>query len=189
MKNLMIIGTAFSLIAFGCNSSNDKTANADSSNAQNSMATTTTSTTTTRNVEVTPVIKNSFEKSYPNVQDVKWVKYEPVPELEPADWEMMGWNAPDTSDYTASFVSDNANYQSWYTPQGDLIGSMSDVDSVSLPTPVTTTVHKQYEDYTYDGVIKKLKDKNKTAYQIKLKNGNDKVKILVNENGQVIKKK
>lgn len=186
MKNFVLINTALALLAVSCNSSNDKsTNNADSSAVQ---TTTSTSTTTRRTVEISPVIQNSFAKSYPMVKDVDWVKYEPVPELEQSDWEMMGWRAPDTSDYSASFVVDSSKYYAWYTPEGDMIGSMTTVDSTNLPAPVNTSLHSQYVDYNISSVIK-LKDKNKTAYQIKLNNGKDKIKILVGENGQIIRKK
>ena len=95
---------------------------------------------------------------------------------------------PDTSDYTANFAMDNSNYMSWYTPEGDWIGSMTTVDTVNVPAPVITSVHTQYVGYDL-GTVTKFKNKNKTQYIIKINKGGEKMKLLVDENGQIIKKK
>ena len=193
MKNfIMIVGAVslfgIGLLSTGCNNSGDNTANSDSTGVRGSSSTTTTTTTTSKTVQVSPTVQNSFAKSYPTVQNVEWVKYEPVPEFEPSDWEMLGWNTPDTSDFAANFVEDSMKYTSWYTPQGDLIGSMAVVDSTNLPALVNTSLHTQYVDYNIGSVIK-IKDKKGTGYKIKLNNGKDKVKILVDENGKILKVK
>src|SRR5437868_5517033 len=162
MKKLMITSAALALFALGCNSSNDKTGNIPDSSASKTTTTTTNSSTSTRRtVEVTPALQNSFAKSYPNIQNVEWVKYEPSPQIEPEDWQQLGWTMPDTSDYTANFAMDNSNYMSWYTPEGDWIGSMTTVDTVNVPAPVITSVHTQYVGYDL-GTVTKFKNKNKT---------------------------
>lgn len=187
MKKLLVAGAVLSAFTLGCNSSDDgKAGNADSLN--NASSTSTTSTTTTRTVEVTPIIRSNFEKTYPAAKQVVWVKYEPMPEVESIDWELAGWPRLDTSDYMANFTIDNSPYWSWYTYEGDWVGTYTPVNTSGLPDPVNTTVLREFPGYTISSVNKE-NDKNRTAYEIKMQNGEDKMKALIAENGTLLKKK
>jgi len=187
MKKLLMAGAVLTILGTACNNSNnDKASNADSLN--NATTTTTTTTKTVRTVEVTPVIKASFEKSYPAAKEVAWVKYEPMPETESIDWEMTGWPTLDTSDYMANFTIDNSPYWSWYTYEGDWVGTYTPINTSGLPDPVNATVQKEFPGYTISSVNKEM-DKHRTAYEIKMQNGEDKMKALIGADGKLLKKK
>ena len=185
MKKLLMLSAVLGILGTGCNNSNnDKISNTDTLN----NATTTSTTKTVRTVEITPVIKTSFEKSYPAAKEVAWVKYEPMPETESVDWEMTGWPALDTSAYMASYTMDNLPYWSWYTSEGDWVGTYASVNTSGLPDPVNATMQKEFPGYTISSVSKEF-DKKRTAYEIKMQNGADKMKALIGEDGRLLKKK
>ena len=50
------------------------------------------------------------------------------------------------------------------------------------------TIQAQYPGYTIVSVDKE-NDKNRTAYEVELSKGDDKAKVLIAENGNVLKKK
>jgi len=158
---------------------------------KDTSGTTNTSTTeyqqTTRTVEAPPATRTSFETKYPKATSVTWTYYEPA--VTPIDWEWSGWTVMDTSDYTASFTMDGSDYWVWYDESGDWVGTVSTVtDHSSLPAAVNNTIKAQFAGYTIVSVDKE-NDKNRTAYEIELDKAGDKMKVLIDENGNVLKKK
>jgi len=57
-----------------------------------------------------------------------------------------------------------------------------------LPDAVNKTLESQFPGYTITNVNKE-NDKNRTAYEIKMEKGEDKMKALIDQNGNVMKKK
>ena len=146
-----------------------------------------TTTSTVRTVEVTPVIKTRFEKKYPKASNVQWTKYEPMPSMD-IDWEMAGWPSMDTLDYAAKYTIDNTDYWTWYTPEGEWIATVSTINVAGVPDAVNKTLRSQFEGYTITSVTQE-NDKNRTAYEIKMEKGEDKMKALIDDKGNVMKKK
>ena len=141
---------------------------------------------TVKTVEVTPVVKTKFETKYPKATEVQWTKYEAVP--MDLDWELTGWPALDTMDYAAKYTIDNTDYWTWYTPEGEWIATVSTINVAGVPDAVNKTLQSQFEGYTVTSVNKE-NDKNRTAYEIKMEKGEDKMKTLIDEKGNVMKKK
>ena len=108
----------------------------------------------------------------------------------PIDWEMTGWEPLDANDYVVRFDLANDQYYAWYDSNGGWIGSAYVVhDYTKLPAAVHTLLTNQFRDYTIENVQREMWS-GKTAYEIKLKKtDDDKVKLLVDSNGMILKQK
>jgi hypothetical protein len=139
-------------------------------------------------IEVPIGIKTIFEERYPQAANVQWNYYRPV---EPyyIDWEWRGWPQMDTMDYVTTYRWNDMDYISWYDDQGNWVATVNNVsDFGTLPQPVNDAISKQYNGYTITSV-KKENDKNRTAYEIIIEKGTDHGKLLIDENGKILKKK
>ena len=156
-----------------------------------SCGTTTTTTTSSDNTafSVPATINTSFTTQYPAATNVTWSAYD-VATTPMVDWELAGWQTMDAGDYVVRFDMDGQTYYGWYDDAGTWIGTAHVVsDYKTLPAPVTTTINSQFAGYTIDGVQREFW-KDKVAYEVKLKkNDDDKVKLLVDANGTVLKQK
>jgi len=177
----------------------------DKASGDNANADTTTTTTTSTNstsssndamngpatsaaIEVPVKVKTTFETKYPQASSVRWDYYSPASPAE-IDWTWTGWPSIDTNDYVVHYTTDGSDYMSWYDDQGVWIGTVTNIsDYSSLPTPISTAINSQYDGYTITSV-KKENDKDRTVYEIKLEKGDSKVKLLIDENGKIWKKK
>lgn len=137
-------------------------------------------------VEVPMGIKKSFDEKYPQASNIKWTR----PDTNTMfDWEMTDWPRPDSSSFAASFNWDNADYWAWYDSAGTWIGAVNNIsDYGSLPKPVNFEINKEFKGYTITSV-KRENDKNRTAFEIVIENGDDHGKLLIDENGKVLKQK
>jgi uncharacterized membrane protein YkoI len=143
------------------------------------------STVTTLNVPAG--IQTSFVTQYPNATAVVWTSYDEA--MLPIDWELTGWPAMDPGDYLVRFDMNNEKYYAWYDSNGDWVGTAYVInDYKTLPDAVTNTLNTQFNGYTITAVNKELQ-KDRMAYEIQLKNGDSKVKLLVDSNGNIIKQK
>lgn len=153
---------------------------------------TTTSTTTTTaheaHVTVPAGIQTSFTAQYPNAANVVWSPHEQV--TVPIDWELTGWATMDAGDYVARFDMDGQKYYAWYDAKGDWIGTAVALnDPSALPQAVKDLLTTKYSGYNVESVQREI-EKNRTAFEIKLKKSDDdKIKLLVDENGAVLKEK
>ncbi len=155
-------------------------------------------TTTTTNEGMNPVISTSevpvgirttFEEKYPQATNVRWQYYRPAVEPYYIDWTWTGWPTLDTTDYVAMYTWDGTDYMSWYDDQGTWVGTVATVtDHSSLPAAVNNTINTQYKGYTITSV-KKENDKDRTAYEVTLESGTDHARLLIDENGNIMKKK
>lgn len=149
--------------------------------------TTSNTTPTTATIEVPSNTKTTFETKYPQASNVRWSYHRP--DMSSIDWDWTGWPAMDTADYTAQFSWDGNDYYAWYDDQGTWVGTVGAVrDYASLPAPVNSIINKQYNGYNITSVNKE-NDKNRTAYEISLEKAGAKAKLLVDENGKILKKK
>ena len=136
-------------------------------------------------VNVPEATRASFQAKYPSATNVRWDNYERVDWF---DWDWAGWPVLDSNDYTVTYTDDGVEYTAFYDDKNSWIGTSSMVsDHNSLPAPVSKAVTNTFPGYTIKS-IRRENDKDRTAYEIKLEKGNDKAKLLVNENGKVMKK-
>jgi hypothetical protein len=149
--------------------------------------TVTDQTVTATTVNVPANTKTVFETKYPSASNVRWDRYRP--DMSTVEWDWTGWPAMDTADYTARFNWDGTDYMAWYDDQGNWVGTVNVIsDPTTLPTAVNSTIQSQYNGYTITSVSKE-NDKNRTAYEVSLDKAGDKMKVLIDENGKVLKKK
>ncbi len=176
---------AMAVIATSCGESSTKETNTADT------VTTTMDNTAPETVPVTQTIvvpdqtRITFQTKYPNVTNPSWSRYEPMDNI---DWDWSGWPRMDSSDYMVRFNVDGNDYWEWYD-DGNWIGTVTTMkDYAGLPAAVNKTIQTDYSGYTIVSVDKEV-DKNRTAYEVELMKGEDKVKMLIAENGSILKKK
>lgn len=194
-RNWMAITTVVVFAASCGESSTKETSTTDTTgsvttpvdnNTTNSTTNNTTQTVPAATVVVPEPTQKSFTTKYPNATNVSWNHYEPVSTF---DWEWAGWPMMDTSDYVVRYNIDNNEYWTWYDNDNNWVATVSPVtDFAGLPAAVNKTIQKDFAGYTIVSVDKE-NDKNRTAYEVELAKGEEKVKALISESGTVIKKK
>lgn len=138
-------------------------------------------------IDVPAGIQTTFVTAYPTAADVVWSTYD-VATL-PIDWDLTGWPEMDQADYVATFMMNNDKYYAYYDANGDWIGTAYVVaDYKSLPSAINTMIADKYPGYNIMTVNREMQ-KDKIAYEIQLKKGDSKTKLLVDENGNIIKQK
>jgi hypothetical protein len=132
--------------------------------------------------------RTAFVTQYPTATTVVWSSYDAsIPSV--IDWELAGWPVMDESDYMVSFTMDNEPYYAYYDSDGNWVGTAYVVTNMnSLPAAINTVVLEQYPAYTISTVRKEFW-KDRMAYEVELKNGDTKVKLLVDQNGNILKQK
>jgi hypothetical protein len=144
-------------------------------------------TTTTDTIVVPASVKTAFTTQYPNATTVVWTTYDV--NAVPIDWELTGWPAMDNGDYVVTYMMNTDKYYSWYDSDGNWIGTAYVInDYKSLPAPINTMLNDKYAGYSIVAVNKEMQ-KDRMAYEIQLKSGDSKAKLLVDENGNIIKQK
>jgi hypothetical protein len=153
-----------------------------------SSSRTTTSTSSNQALGVPVGIQSSFQAQYPTAANVTWSKYDAA--TVPIDWEMTGWSTLSPDDYVVSFDVGNERYYSWYTANGTWVGTTHTVNNHSaLPIGVSNLLKERFSGYSIDKIQRELW-KDQLAYEIKLKKSDDdKVKLLVDAKGNIIKQK
>lgn len=191
-NGLMILSLAILAASCGQNSTTKTETGTDSLNAsvngtENSTGMEVNTTPVTASVTVPEKVQQSFREKYPDVRDVTWSHHEAMNSF---DWDWTGWPVLDTSDFLARFNYNGADYWAWYDNENnEWVGSVATLkDFKGLPPAVTKIIETNYSGYTIDAVDQE-NDKNRTAYEIDLSKGEDKVTILVDENGKLMKKK
>ncbi len=138
---------------------------------------------------ITPPVKvtTSFSTRYPKATNVKWYEYRASD--VPIDWELTGWPVLTTRDYAVLYELDNSKYYAWYDAEGNWIASTYQMkDFAGLPAPVSKLLSEKYAGYTITDVHAESY-KDISAYQVELKKGSDKVKMIVTPDGNVLKQK
>ena len=152
-----------------------------------SCGTTRTSTNTSAAYGLPVIIRSDFEAQYPTATNVTWSKYDMT--TTPIDWELTDWTPMDNNDYVVVFDMGSDKVNAYYDANGTWIGSAYTLTNNSLlPSAVSTTVSNNYSGYTIESVQREMW-KDKTAYEIKLKNNDSRVKLLVDANGTILKQK
>jgi hypothetical protein len=139
------------------------------------------------NVNIPSNIRSHFAIAYPDATAVVWNAYDI--NTVPIDWELTGWNTLSSDAYTVSFNMGSDQYYAWYDANGNLIGTTTVVsDYTKMPYAISTLIRDKYHGYTIVRIDKEIAG-SKTNYEIKLSQGDTKVKLLVDSNGNVLKEK
>jgi hypothetical protein len=129
-----------------------------------------------------------FMSQYPGSSNVVWSYYDPNTVIV-NDWELLGWRALDANDYVVRFDMDGENYHAWYDADGTWIGTAYVIkDHSTLPNLIHSTIQTNYPGYTISSVNREI-EKNRMAYEVTLKSADNKVVLLVDNDGNVIKSK
>lgn len=191
---LLILSMFILLVSCGQNSTEKTQTETDSLNATTTTDPNYDTTTGVNNnntgtisVTVPEPIQAKFREKYPDVRDVSWSRYAAY---DGFDWDWTGWPIMDTADFLARFNYNGADYWAWYdSDNANWVGSVSKIsDYKSLPAAVNNVINTNYAGYTIDEVDLE-NDKKRTAYEIDLSKGADRLRILVDENGNIMKKK
>jgi hypothetical protein len=135
---------------------------------------TSTSNNAAYNVTVPESIQGHFAAQYPDATNIVWNSYDAA--VVPLDWEMTG-----------CFDVGNNKYYAWYDDNGTLVGSAYAISDYSqLPYAVSTMLQNSYRDYSIDAVQRAMWG-TQSAYEIKLKSGDNKTKLLVDSKGNILK--
>lgn len=151
----------------------------------------TTSTTTTSSHAAFAVpsnIQTTFTTQYPNATEAAWEPYNV--DLVPIDWDLTDWAVLTPKDYEVTYSMNGNKYFSWYDANGNWIGTsymITDYNN-NLPLAVNQAISNSYSGYTIDKAGQ-VSWKDHTAYDIKLKNGDNKAKLLIDANGTIIRQK
>ena len=139
------------------------------------------------NVAVPSTIKSNFAVQYPDATNIVWNSYDM--NTVPVDWEMAGWTVLDANDYVVTFNVGPNQYYGWYDNNGTLVATAYPINDYSqLPYAVNTMLQKDYKDYSIESVQREMWG-TQTAYEIKLKNGDSKTKLLIDSQGNILKQK
>ena len=149
---------------------------------------TSTSDNAAYNVTVPSGVRTNFAVAYPDATNVVWNAYDAT--VVPIDWKMSGWTVLDKDDYAVTFNMGSDTYYAWYDTNGNLVGTAYAItDYTKLPYAINSMLKERYKDYTIESVQRET-FKSQTAYEVKLKQGEDmKVKLLVDANGNILKEK
>lgn len=132
-------------------------------------------------------IKSNFAVQYPDAANIVWNSYDAS--IVPVDWELNGWTALDNQDYAVTFDMGSNKYYAWYDANGTLVGTTYAVTDYSqLPYKVNMMLQNSYKDYSIESVQRVMWG-TQTAYEVKLKNGESKTKLLIDSEGNVLKQK
>lgn len=148
---------------------------------------TTTSDNAAYNVQVPVGVKQNFSFNYPDATNVVWNQYDAA--TVPIDWELTGWTAMDANDFAVTFDMGAYKYTAWYDSNGQLVGSTYAVSDFSkLPYAITRLLQDKYKDYMIESAQREMWGSH-SAYELKLSKGDSKVKLVVDNNGTVLKEK
>lgn len=125
-------------------------------------------------------VEMSFKKKYPKVLTPQWIEYTPVQSDE---------MPMDKTYYSVHFTDNGADMTTWFDNMGDWVRTSTVIPGDSrLPDPVNKALNAQYPDYKIES-ISKDNDKNTEVYKIKMNKGDDKVKLKITPQGEIVKLK
>jgi len=185
-----IFGTAIiSMVVFASSCGDSSTSDTGAMNDSTTVKTDeirTDQVTTTSSVEVPVEVKTSFETKNPKATNVTWKNYEPVSHIE---WDLTDWPLMEANDYYVTYDMDGMTYHSWYDDKYNWIATTNTMtDHAGLPAAVNKVLNSQFAGYTIENIDKE-NDKNREAYEIDLVKGEDKMTVLIDVNGNIMKKK
>ena len=183
MKKLFLAGFAVALILTACS-----TRHATSTSTTMSGTNTTVTTTSHAAFAVPTNIQTTFTTQYPTATDVTWTPYDAT--VVPIDWDLTDWTVLSPKDYSVAYTMNGNKYYSWYDANGNWVGTSYMITDYNngLPVAVNQAVASNFSGYTIDKAHL-VTWKDHTAYDLKLKNGDNKMKVLVDANGTILKQR
>tara|TARA_R100000935_G_C2794954_1_gene147737 strand:- start:548 stop:985 length:438 start_codon:yes stop_codon:yes gene_type:complete len=113
-------------------------------------------------------LSNNFQKAYPNASDV--------------EWEKEGMN------FKVEFDNEKMENEIWYSTEGTMVKSEMEIDENDLPSAISEMIKSKYPEYNVDEVDL-INEDGKKMYEIELEKWfSDDVKLLLTENGELVKK-
>ena len=189
-SNVLSLVSLASVLMLACNDSKDEKSTAATAAANTETATTTTNTQSSTHskrvvamAEVPQPVTVSFKRKFPEAIDVQWYRYDPMDSLYVNDAFVL-----DSNYYYSEYKMDDGSfYTTWWDPMGEWVKTSTVMaGNPKLPDAVNKAINDNYPGYTIDEA-KKENDKNMEMYEVKLKKGDDKVKIKYLPNGEVFK--
>ena len=147
-----------------------------------------TDTTETFVVVAPDGTQQTFITQYPNSTNAVWSYYSPNTVIL-NDWELLGWRTLDANDYVVRFDMDGENYYAWYDADGTWIGTayvISDFNKV--PANIHSAITTNYPGYTISTVNRNFQKDHK-AYEVTLRNSENRVVLLIDNDGNIVKSK
>lgn len=188
LKNVLSAAGLASLVIMSCNDEKDnKGTTTTAATTENASTVTTTAVAPMRRVvtmsEVPQPIVVNFKKKYPSAMEVQWLRYDPLDTLYIGDMPVT-----DTNYYYSEYKMDDGSfYTTWWDPTGEWVKTSTVMTgNPKLPDAVNKAINDNYPGYTIEKASKE-NDKNMEMYEVKLKKGDDKVKIKYLPNGEVFK--
>lgn len=184
IKNWMFVAVSGFLLS-ACNDNSESTYSDKTTEAKTTVTPDPNTTQSPTAYNPPDNVRTAFQTKYPNASNVTWSPYKSYDRI---NWEWTGWPSMDTSYYAVNYTADNRTHWGWWDRNMNWIGSTSAGDSSMLPDAVKNTLKKSYSGYTITSVDEE-NDKNRMAYEIKLEKGNARVRLLVDKDGKILKKK
>ena len=129
-------------------------------------------------------VRVTFQTKYPQATNVVWYKYQDMND-EYTD-TYPGYYDP--NDFYVTYRNDNTDYVTWYSPKGEWVMTTNTITSDKLPPAALKALQQSYNGYTISKVDEDVYSGG-TRYDIKLTKGNEKLKIHITADGQILKVK
>jgi len=131
-----------------------------------------------------------FMDQYPTADAVVWSYYDvDADENVIVDFDFLGWPVMTESDYVVTFNMDGQPHFAWYDADGTWIGTAQAVGNINtLPASINTVVVQRFPDFTITSATREMWGDTR-AYEVHLQSPNSKMKVLIDENGTILKQK
>ena len=117
-------------------------------------------------VKVPETVQKTFEKAFPDAQNVDWKKEKPLK-------------------YEASFVINGTEMSASYNDDGKWLETSQTIKQLELPGSVQSVLDSVYSDYEVASTYRIEKPEKIILYKVTLKNGAVQKEILFRGNGKV----
>jgi hypothetical protein len=129
-------------------------------------------------------VRVSFQAKYPGAINAVWYKYQDMND----EYTDVYPGYYDPSDFYVTYRWNNMDYVTWYSPTGEWVMTTNTINSDKLPAPALQTLQQSYNGYT---IVKVDEDvyNGGTRYDVKLRKGDEKLKVHLTADGQILKVK
>ncbi len=129
-------------------------------------------------------VRVTFQTKYPQASNVVWYTYQDMKD-EYTD-TYPGYYDP--SDYYVTYHSNDIDYVTWYSPTGEWVMTINTISNDKLPAPALKALQASYNGFTVEKVDEDRYNGG-IRYDVKLRKGDEKLKVHVTADGQILKAK